>query len=32
VADVVNLAALERPRVPTERVVAEQVRVLRAAA
>lgn len=32
VADVVNLAALVRPRVPTAPVVAEQVRVLRAAA
>ncbi|SDP67893.1 NitT/TauT family transport system ATP-binding protein [Ralstonia sp. 25mfcol4.1] len=32
VADVVNLAGLVRPRVPTAPVVAEQVRVLRAAA
>jgi len=32
VADVVNLEELLRPRVPTEPVVAEQVRVLRAAA
>ncbi|WP_404994897.1 ABC transporter ATP-binding protein [Cupriavidus pauculus] len=32
VADVVNLTDLVRPRVPTEPVVAEQVRVLRAAA
>jgi len=32
VADVVNLAGLLRPRVPTAPVVAEQVRVLRAAA
>jgi NitT/TauT family transport system ATP-binding protein len=32
VADVVNLASLVRPRVPTAPVVAEQVRVLRAAA